>query len=216
MLALTGVLASLSGCGSSNSSNTNNIREATPTEAVEATKKAAEGASSVTIRATSRQTGGGRLSLDLQLTRQGGKGKVTFLGTDFKLIRVGQALYLKGSASLYEQLRVTKQIPNDAWVKLPAQNSLAALTDLAGETARIVSTSGTVTTGATKTVDGQPALELKTEGKLYKGRLYIKTTGQPYPIKLEKQGRETAQITFTDWDQPVSIAAPTNITSAAG
>ena len=170
----------------------------------------------MTIHATSRQTGGDKLSLDLQLSRQGGKGKIALLGREFEVIRVGQARYLKGTSSLYTQLGITKQIPNDTWVKLPAQNSLAALTDIRGETARILSTSGNVTKGATTTVEGQPALELKTEGKLYKGRLYIKTTGQPYPIKLEKQGRETAQITFTGWDQPATINAPTSTTSSAG
>ena len=212
VLALAGVLATLPGCGSSSSPKTNGIPERTATEAFEAAKQAAATASSVAIHGTS-QAGGGRLRLDLQLNRRAGKGKITLLGTEFEVIRVGQALYVNGPRSLYAQLGIKKQIPNGGWVKLPAQNSLAALISLPGETTRIISASA-VTKGTTTTVEGQPALELKTEGKLYKGRLYIKTTGQPYPIKLEKQGRETAQITFTGWDEPVTITAPT--TSSIG
>jgi hypothetical protein len=47
----------------------------------------------------------------------------------------------------------------------------------------------------------------ETEGKLYKGRLYIKTTGQPYPMKLEKTGRETGHAAFTRSNR---IPAPTS------
>ena len=215
-LILASVLAWLAGCGGSSAPTTNSASKGTASEALEATKQAAANASSVTIHATGHQVRGGSLTLDLQLNRQGGKGKIAFLGTEFEVIRVGQDLYVKGSTALYTQLGIKKQVPHDTWVKLPAQNSLAAITSLAGETARIISPSGPVTKGATTTVDSQPVLELKTEGKLYKGRLYIKTTGQAYPIKLEKQGRETAQITFTDWDQPVTITAPAKTIPAAG
>ena len=56
-------------------------------------------------------------------------------------------------------------------------------------------------------------IELKTEGKLYKGRLYIKTTGEPYPLRLEKTGRETSHATFTNWNQTPAPTAPTNTTT---
>ncbi len=73
--------------------------------------------------------------------------------------------------------------------------------------------SGDVNKGTTRQVDGQSALELKTTGKLYTGRLYVSATGQPYPVRLEKHGRETAQFTFTDWNATPAPTAPTTTVS---
>ncbi len=78
----------------------------------------------------------------------------------------------------------------------------------------MLSTSGNITKGASTTLAGQPVIELKTEGKLYKGRLYVKTTGEPYPVRLEKHGRETSLITFSAWNDTAPPVAPTKTTSA--
>ena len=123
-------------------------------------------------------------------------------------------VYVKGSPALFRKLGITKTIPPATWVKLPATGGLNSLTKLAAETARILTTRGKVTKGGTTAVEGEPALELKTEGQLYKGRLYIKTTGEPYPLKVEKHGRETATYTFTKWNATTAPTRPTKTISA--
>ena len=156
------------------------------------------------------------LQTDLRLTKGGGHGTIRLLGMKFEVIRTNEDLYVKGPRALYTRLGVKSTVPPDTWVKLPAQNEVGALTDLEGETVRAIASSGNVTKGTTTSIEGQPAIELKTEGKLYKGRLYVKTTGEPYPIKIEKRGREDATFTFTAWNNTPAPTAPTKSISAGG
>ncbi len=216
-LALLGLAAllALSGCGSSD----NGVASKSGKEILAASKAAAKNASSVTITSKAAQ---GRLaisSMKLKLTEHGGQGDTTVPGRSFQVIRTGNAIYLKGGPELYEQLGITQSVPQGTWLKGTASgqlDQLAAFIDLAREAASIITPSGKITKGATTTIAGQPAIELKTEGKLYKGRLYIKTTGEPYPLKLEKTGEETGLSTFTDWERTPAPTAPTNVTTVSG
>jgi len=202
--------ALLTGCGSS----TNNVTTKSPTEILQASKTAIQNAQSVTIKSNSALE---RLTFtsDLRLTRKGGQGTITLLGIRTEAIRVDDTVYVKGSPALYRRLEI-KPPPAGTWIKAPDNGKLAqtaAFTNLAAQATRIISSSGNVAKGATTTIEGQPAIELKTEGKLYKGRLYIKTSGEPYPLKLEKRGRETSHTTFTDWNNTAAPAAPANTTT---
>ena len=205
------------GCGGStdspaDSSADNGITQDSPQEILNAAKEAASKANSVTIQGTSslslRQLI--KTTVDLKLTRTGGQGTIELIGIKFQVIGSKDAIYVKGSEQLYRRLHMRKPRSPDTWLKLSASSELAAYTDLAGETNRVISTGGDTTKGATTTVEGQPVIELKTEGKLYNGRLYIKTTGEPYPVKLEKHGRENATFTFTKWNGTPPAATPTN------
>jgi hypothetical protein len=214
-LAIAALLAAgvLAGCGSSD----NGITSKTPQEILQASKTAVQKAGSVTIHSNSAQ-GPLKLTSDLKLTRESGQGTISLLSLRTEVIKIGGTVYFKGSPALYRRLEI-KPPPAGTWIKAPATGNvapLAALTNLAGEATRIISTSGKITKGATTTIEGQPALELKTEGKLYKGRLYIKTTGEPYPLKLEKTGRETSHTTFTNWNNTPPPTAPTNTTTMSG
>lgn len=209
-LVTAGLLAD---CGSSD----NGITSKSPQEILQASKAAVQKASSVTIQSKSAQ---GRLTLtsDLKLTREGGQGTISLLGLQIEVIKTGATVYAKGSPALYQRLEI-KAPPAGTWIKAPASGKLAqlaAFTDLAGETSRAISTSGNITKGQTTTIEGQPAIELKTEGKLYKGRLYIKTTSEPYPLKLEKTGRETSHTTLTNWNNTPAPTAPANTTTVGG
>ena len=223
-LGLLAVLALvvLAGCGSSNGGGgsgdpTNTVASDTAQHAFAAAKDAASKADSVTITGHSSLGKLVRGSVELQLTRDGGQGTIELLGTPYQVLRTGGSLYIKGPTSLYHRLEITKTIPQETWVKLPLKDSaVGAVTDLAAETRRVISVSGKVAKGQITTVEGQPVLELKTEGKLFKGRLYIKTTGEPYPVRLEKSGQETATYTFTNWDKTMPPASPTETTSASG
>jgi hypothetical protein len=211
-LALAALLTAglLIGCGSSS----NGITARSATEILQASEKAVSNASSVTIKG---QTAQRRLvsAVELMLTRSGGQGKVSLLGINFEVKRLDGTIYLKGNPSFYKRLGITQSIPANTWIKAPANqlSQLGAFTDLTGETGRLIATAGKVTKGQTTRIEGQPVIELKTEGKVYKGRLYVKTTGEPYPVRLEKTGRETTHVAFSAWNATPAPTAPANTTT---
>lgn len=198
----------LPGCGSGSD---NGVASKTAQQILAASKAAIQNAGSVTIKSKGAQ---GRLSVDnveLHLAQHDGQGNVTLLGTSFQMIRMGSTIYVKGGPEFYEQLGITHSVPQGRWVKAPATGSLGAFTDLAQETSMLISTRQ-ITKGKRTRVDDQPVIELKIKGQLYTGRLYIKTTGEPYPLELEKTGEETAHTTFTDWNKAVTVKPPANAT----
>jgi hypothetical protein len=213
-LALLLILA-LAGCGSSSG---NGVASKSPSEILAASQAAAQSATSVHVAGKSAQ-GPLSITLNLDLASNGGRASVSVLGLAFELIRVGNTLYLKGSPAFYKRLGVAAHVPQGTWLKAPANlgrrtggqmAQLAAFTDLSGELKRLLSSSGPKIKGATTTVNGQKAIELKESGKLFSGSLYIATTGKPYPIKLVKRGQETGQTTFSHWNAPVLLTAPPN------
>jgi hypothetical protein len=212
LAVVLGVL-SLAGCGGSAG---NAISSKTPAEILAASKSAAMSATSVHVVSNASQ---GRLTaaLNLQLASNGGRAQVSLLGVDFEVIRIGETVYLKGSPSFYQRLGITANVPQGSWLTGPASGKLgqlAAFTDLRGELGRLLPASNAqLTKGASTTLNGQQALELKATAELYTGTLDIATTGKPYPLKLTKHGKETGQSTFNEWNQPTTLNPPTNTTN---
>ena len=213
MLALAVALGLLlSGCGSSD----NDVASKSGKEILAASKAAASSADSVHVVGKSSQ---GRLTIavNLSLTTSGGRGQISFLGFDFEVIRIGNTVYLKGNHAFYKRLGdalgTTLNVPQGTWLKAPASagplSQLAGLADLRGELNRLLSTPGSVVKGATTTVNEQKVVELKETTKVYKGSLFVATTGKPYPVLLVKSGgRETGRTTFSEWDEDFSLNAP--------
>jgi hypothetical protein len=206
------VVTSPAGCGSSS----NGVASKSASEILAASKTTAEAATSVHVTSKTAQ---GRLNAmtDLQLTGEGGRAHISLLGIAFETIRTGDTLYIKGSPLFNKRLYRTTglRLPEDAWLKTPAKDSplaqLAVYTNLNSELGfMLTSTGNPLTKGATTTIDGQQAIELKETAKLYRGTFYIATTGKPYPIQIIKHGRETGLTTFTDWNRPVHVDSPTN------
>ena len=220
ILALAIALWCLCGCGTTSSADHGKaesvITEDTAQEILNAATEAAAKASSVTINGHSSVVRGPTLKVELALTQRGGHGTVDLLGSSYEVIRVDEATYVKGPPRIYRRLGITGTIPAGSWVKVSANSRVGALLDLAPETQRIVRTSGNVSKGVTTTVDGQPALELRTEGKLYQGQLYVKATGEPLPLKLEKKGRETGTFRFADWNTTAAPTVPSRVVSSQG
>jgi hypothetical protein len=213
MLALAAVLvpALLVGCGGSSS---NGVASKTPSEILAASRAAAEDASSVHIVGESAQ-GPLKLVIDMALSREAGHSRLNLLGSEFEVIRTGNTIYLKGSSHFYHQLGLDPaKVPANTWIKVTnttsSSSGLASLANLRLETRQLLGSTGPVTKGANTSIGGQPAIELKTSGRLYTGAIYVATTGQPYPLKLERHGKETSHITMTSWNQPVSVSAPAN------
>ena len=208
-LALTLALAiALTGCGGSSE----DVASKSASEILAASRTSALGSSSVHVLSKA-SVGGLSLTTDLQLTRDGGRAQVSFIGRTYEAIRIGNTLYVKGNLVFYKSLdrRTGLHIPQGAWVKGPANGTLASFasfTDVSRELPIILASPGSLTKGATKTIAGQKTIELKETGKLFTGARYIATTGEPYPIQIVKHGRETGQTTFSGWNDPVTLSAP--------
>jgi hypothetical protein len=198
----------LGGCGSSD----NGVASKSGKAILEAAKQAAQNASSVHVVSSIKV---GRLSLsgDLELGKEEGRAHLNVLGNDFEVIRVASTLYAKGSAEFYRGLLSTARVPNRTWLKSSSSTTklgqIAHFTELRRQLDRMLSTPGSVTKGPSTTIDGQKVIELKEATKVYKGSLYIATTGKPYPLLLVKNGgRERGRTTFSGWDKRLLVGAP--------
>jgi hypothetical protein len=203
--------AALTGCGSSD----NGVASKSASKILAASIAAADSATSVHVAGKNSQ-GPLSLTVNLDLASNGGRARVSALGAAYELIRLGNTLYLKGNSAFDTRLDSTTglHVPKGVWLKAPADSGptaqLASFTDLRGELKRLLNTTNPVVTGHTTTVNGQKAIELRETAKLFTGSRFIATTGKTYPIELVKRGRETGLITFSAWNQPVSLTAPRN------
>ena len=209
-LAVALAVAALAGCGGSAG---NGIASSTPAAILAASRAAATGAMSVHVVSNASE-GRFAVTINAQLASDGGRAQLSLLGTAYEVIRIGETVYLKASPIVYRRLGVTTKPPQGAWLSGPVSGplgELAAFTDLSGELNRLLPARNDVLAkGASTTLDGQHALELNATGKLFKGVLYVPTTGKPYPIELVKHGRETGQSTFSEWNKPVTLDRPAN------
>jgi hypothetical protein len=206
------LITALAGCGSSD----NGVASKSASQILAATTAAAQ--SSNSVRVSTRSTVGGgtaKLTMSASLAKDHGHARLALAGIGVEAIRAGETLYIKGNDRFDAQLERTfgVKVPARTWLKGPASGTLGRIgsfIDMSRELPLILSVSGPVTKGATTTVDGQPAIELKEVAKLYTGTLYVATTGTPYPIKLVKTGRETGKTVFSGWNDPVTVTPPKN------
>jgi hypothetical protein len=201
-------LLALAGCGGSSS---NGIASKSAQQILNESKAAADAASSVHVYG-SLNSNREPVSLNLNLASgKGGSGEVTFSGFKFKLILLGTTAYLGGSAQFYDHLSdAAGRLLAGKWLKVSVSSSeFAAFGQLANMTRLIDSTlasHGTLTKGATSTVNGQQAITITDTTK--GGNLYVATSGKPYPLQITKTGSESGKITLDDWNKPVTISAP--------
>jgi hypothetical protein len=207
------VLAALANAGcSSSASSGNSVSSKSPTEILAASKAAADSASSVHVAGT-LTSNGTRITLNLSLVSgHGGRGQISQNNLSFKLIVIGDTIYIKASPAFYSHFGGTAaaQLFQGKWLKAPVSQgelgSLAALTNFGQLIDQSLANQGTLAKGATTTAAGEPAIELRDTS--HDGSLFVASTGEPYPIEIVKRGSETGHITFTDWHQPVSLSAP--------
>jgi len=200
----------LAGCGGATD---NGMASKAPAEILAASRAAALNATSVHVAGESSQ---GHLSLDfdLELARDGGRGRISLFGLKLEMIRLGDTIYMRGNRAFHASLgAAAAHLSAASWIRMPAATArgiaqLGVLADLHGEVDRLLGGSGPIAKGTTTTINGQNAVELKDAGKLYSGALFIATVGQPYPLKRVTHGKETSEITFANWNHPVTLTAP--------
>lgn len=201
----------LAGCGSSSES----ITSKSATAIIAASRAAAEKASSVHV-VSMASVGKVTLSSNLQLADDSGRSSLSLGRIGYQAIRIGNTLYVKGTPALSRQLaaRTGVHVPLGAWLKGSAETGalerFAPSTDLQSKLGVILTTSGQLAKGPSTIIDGQHVIELKEAAKLFKGSIYIATTGQPYPVTIVKHGHESGQTSFSGWNEALSLVAPSN------
>lgn len=205
-------LGALAGCGGSSSGSS--IASKSATEILSESKAVADSASSVHVSG-SIKSGAAPVTIDLKLVAgKGARGEISENGASFKLILVGGTAYISGSSAFYRSLggATAAQLLDGKWLKASATsgefasfNSLANMRQLIDTT---LAAHGTLTKGATSTVNGQQAIAITDTNKT--GTLYVATSGKPYPVAIVKGGSENGRIAFSNWNQPVTITAPAN------
>jgi hypothetical protein len=211
LIALVALL--LAGCGGSSSSG-NGVADKTPAQIIAATKAASDEAKSVHV-AGSLVSGGTPITLDLNLIAgKGGKGQLSQSGLAFELIQIGGTVYIKGSSAFYKHIggSAAAQLLEGKWLKASASSSdfasIGQLTNLRQLIAQTLADHGTLTKTGTTTINGQKVVGVtdKTNG----GTLYIAASGKPYPVQISRSGSGSGAITFSRWNESVTLAAPAN------
>lgn len=203
-------VGAIAGCGGS---STNGVESKSPAEIVSAAQKAANSAKSVRVDG-SVSTAGTQLTLDLQIAEgKGAKGSISEGPLSFELIRLGDSVYIKGSAAFYEHFAGSEaaKLLEGKWLQAPATSgefaTLGNLTDMSQLLSTVLGQHGSLAKGGTSTVEGKKVVAVKDTSK--GGVLYVATTGKPYPIQISKSGSTGGKVTFSEWDAPVTITAPT-------
>jgi len=212
-LALLAALAG--GCGSSSSSSSDNgIASKSPEEIVSAAKTAAKGAATVHMAGAIVKEAK-PISIDLDLVAgKGASGSLTLEGSPIEIVAVEHALYIKGSTAFYTHIAgpAAAQLLQGKWIKAPEGagnfSSFAQLTELGKLLDSTLASHGTLAKGSSVTVEGEPAVTVNDTTK--GATLFVASTGTPFPLEITKSGSGSGKITFTRWNQPVTLTAPAN------
>src|SRR5262249_32059098 len=102
----------------------------------------------------------------------------------------------------------------DKWLKFPTTNAqFGALANIASSSIfdQLTTTHGTITNKGQTTFQGQSAVDIFDSKE--KADLYVAATGTAYPVALAKTATgSAATITFDNWNQSVTLTAPSSFT----
>lgn len=238
-LALVTGGAVLAGCGSDSSSSggaaastaasttaaPNGVEKLSAKEILDASLKAANAASSVTVTGDITQEGQ-KVALDLQLGTDAAQGTFSAQGINAEIRVTGGKSYFKlsgedfakvaGEGDNPELAKAISSLLGDKWIAVPegsGGDDLGGLGEFGQKDSLlegILEPDGTVTVKGTGEVNGIPVVFLdSSDGE---GTLAIQTVGEPYPIQIKGSDTSSSgQIDFTDWNAPVNVTAPTDV-----
>jgi hypothetical protein len=194
----------------------NGVASKPPAKILDEAKKALESATSVRMRGSIRQSGQ-PYSFDLVLSQKTAKGTMTapmegIKHASFDFVVTGGRMYIR-SSTLWRKAggAAAASLLNNRWVMLP-KTSLSdfpfASTKAFTHSLESGSSGKARSVGAVTTVNGQPAIPVKTSDSI----VYVATTGKPYPLRIApssaKDGKGVADL--FGYNEPVNITVPPN------
>jgi len=217
-LAVTGTV--LTGCGSDDpDAGTNGVGKL-PAEQIQAkTKAAAESADTVRLSGTV-VTSGRTYKLDMQLKADGGTGSVTAEGATFKLLRIGEKLFLKADAGFWSHEdgkgddkgsdTAAADKLDGKFVKVPqgdpSYKKFSGFTDKDVLLSSLLTLHGDLATDGHHEQSGTRTIRITGDDGAG-GTLDVSLEGKPYPLRLERAGG-AGTLAFSGWGKPFQLAAP--------
>ena len=201
----------IAACGSSSPSG-NGVAAKSPNDILSSATNAIQGAKSVHVTGA-LSDGGQSIKLDLNiLSGQGAKGSMSQNGLSFQLIASGKYVYINGSPAFWKKFggAAAATLFQGKWLKAPANSSsfasLSSLTNLHSLAQALLTGHGTLSKGSTTTVNGHKVIAVTDSSK--SSKLYVATTGKPYPIEIAKTGSGAQHVDFGNYNAPVSLTPP--------
>ncbi|UIX30957.1 hypothetical protein LUX31_13470 [Streptomyces sp. GQFP] len=220
MCALVVTGTGLTGCSSDPDEGTNGVGKL-PADTIQTkTRTAAESADTVRLSGTV-VTNGTTYTLDMRLKDDGGTGSVTSKGSTFRLLRVGEHLFLKADAAFWshEDGGKGEDSESDAaaaeklgglFVKVPTGDP--SYKKFSGFTDKNVLLDGLLTLHGSLATDGHHKQSgIRTiritgdEGS--GGTLDVSLEGSPYPLRLVRAGG-AGTLLLSDWGKDFALEEP--------
>jgi hypothetical protein len=182
----------------------NGISALPPNEILERAKTALEQAKSYRVKGNINAEGQ-RMSLDFRVSGTNLGGRLVMNGANVDLLSVAGQQYMRPDRKFWvDTVGASKadeivKLMGNKWAKVPPENKDFA--DLFGiaSVEDLLKPDGSLTKGQPKDIDGVKTIGL-VDGGADGGTLYVATTGEPYPVRLEsRNATEGGQITFSDF-----------------
>ncbi|WP_328438674.1 hypothetical protein OHA71_18980 [Streptomyces sp. NBC_00444] len=218
-LAVTGT-AALTGCSEDPDAGTNGVGKL-PAEKIQSrTRTAAESATAVHLSGTV-VTSGRTYKLDMRLKSDGGSGEVTAEGTTFRLLRIGEQLFLKADAEFWHPEHAKGDASEDTdtaaadklegkYVKVPqgdpSYKKFSGFTDKDVLLDGLLTLHGTLETDGHHEESGTRTIRIAGD-KGSGGTLDVSLEGRPYPLRLVRAG-SAGTLLFTEWGKDFKIEEP--------
>jgi hypothetical protein len=195
-----------------------------------ATSSAAAGAAdSVQMKGTIT-TEGGAVTLDMELGQKAGQGTFAIQGVDVQLRLVNETIYIKASGDgLAKVFGLTggdsaagqavagfiKTLgTGDKWLMIPGKESIGGIEGFVNKDSLLkdmLAASDKAVVKGSGEVNGIPVVLLDLgEGN---GTLAVSSVGKPYPVQFTSPdaGSESGEVTFSNWNAPISVTAPSDV-----
>ncbi|MFV0133790.1 hypothetical protein ACLGIH_11215 [Streptomyces sp. HMX87] len=205
----------LTGCGGEDpDAGTNGVGKL-PADKIQArTRTAAESAPAVRLSGTV-VTSGRTYKLDMRLKPDGGTGSVTAGGRTFRLLRIGEQLFLKADAEFWSSDggnadAAAAEKLGGKYVTVPQGDP--SYKKFIGFADKDVLLDGLLTLHGTVETDGRHrqagVRTIRISGDQGAGgSLDVSLEGKPYPVRLVRAGK-AGTISFSDWGQDFPLQEP--------
>lgn len=205
----------LTGCSEDPNEGTNGVGRLPADQIQTKAQKAAASVGTVRLHG-SVQAGGRSYILDMRLKQQGGIGSVSTEGQTFRLLRVGQELYLRADAAFWgkggdgeSDSKAADKLASK-YVKVPKGDP--SYTKFIGFTDKNMLLSGLLTLHGKLSTDGHHEQDgvrtvRVTGDDGAGGTLDVSLEGTPYPLRLVRAG-EAGTLTFSSWGADFPLQKP--------
>ncbi|CAL9447048.1 hypothetical protein [Streptomyces pilosus] len=222
-LLVTGT--ALTGCSEDPNEGTNGVGRLPADQIQSRAQKAAESVGTVRLHG-SVVTSGRTYTLDMRLKEKGGVGSVTTKGATFRLLRIGDELYLKADAGFWGQgadgagggaaeegdaadAAAAEKLASK-YVKVPqgdpSYKKFVGFTDKSVLLGGLLTLHGELATDGHHEQAGVRTIRV-TGDEGSGGTLDVSLEGKPYPLRLVRAG-EAGTLTFSAWGTDFPLEEP--------